>query len=439
MISLPPPESEGGYASQLPESPSDRTKEDELGSMSISDGFESEEDVVELAPSDRKPILAESRKGIRRVSSIQTHRSKWSTLDRLKALMRHGSNSEADFDHLSIPIERPTGKHPRKASTSISSQQSLGRQWPRLDQRIPLIRLHPPQQSPPQHPSGSQQSAPKAPAPAHLSSSTIGGSAGTKIPLQALPTAVAASRVKPPSPPVEEKYLLLCMHESEHLVVRDDVRVTNINYDQQMFQSIEAQYTCRRKKLRLTALKAWLGIKRPLGLSFVKASQARFILRTLVANHSQFDFVEETEVSNLQAPKLPPRRVTFYDFAPRDQPLPRYDNGAMMHRYNNPTHCGASTKIFEQIPKRKERKPIPGTAPDMYTGWGLYLIDGPDMGRLARVAIAVYVLSFLASFIFGLVWSLASPDTYKSVGDAWTTASYIFTAGAAPIGILALI
>lgn len=73
----------------------------------------------------------------------------------------------------------------------------------------------------------------------------------------------------------------------------------------------------------------------------------------------------------------------------------------------------------------------------MYTGWGLYLIDGPNMGRLARVAIAVDVLSFLTSFIFGLVWSLASPD--KSVGDAWTTASYIFAAGSAPIGILALL
>lgn len=142
-------------------------------------------------------------------------------------------------------------------------------------------------------------------------------------------------------------------------------------------------------------------------------------------------------MSNLQAPKLLPRRVTFYDFTPRDQPLPRYDNGAMTHRYNYPTHCGGSTKIFEQIPKRKERKPIPGTAPDMYTGWGLYLIDGPNMGRLARVAIAVDVLSFLTSFIFGLVWLLASPD--KSVGDAWTTASYIFAAGSAPIGILALL
>jgi hypothetical protein len=89
------------------------------------------------------------------------------------------------------------------------------------------------------------------------------------------------------------------------------------------------------------------------------------------------------------------------------------------------------------MPKRKERKPDPGRAPDMFTGWGLYLTDGPDFRRLVRSAIAIYGMSFIASFTFGLVWSLASPD--KSVGDAWTTAAYISTTGLAAIGILAIV
>lgn len=73
----------------------------------------------------------------------------------------------------------------------------------------------------------------------------------------------------------------------------------------------------------------------------------------------------------------------------------------------------------------------------MFTGWGLYLMDGVDTRRLARVAVAILVVSIVASFVFGLVWSLASPD--KSVGDAWTTAAYIASTGFASIAVLALL
>jgi hypothetical protein len=109
----------------------------------------------------------------------------------------------------------------------------------------------------------------------------------------------------------------------------------------------------------------------------------------------------------------------------------------MMHRYWNPGVCEDTKMFFEQMPKRKDERPTPGVAPDMFTGWGMYLLDGPDVHRLIRTAIAIYSISFIASFTFGLVWSLASKD--KSVGDAWTTAAYISTTGLAAMGILAVV
>lgn len=175
---------------------------------------------------------------------------------------------QEDFGSVSIPDAIGPGQD--------DFELALSNRKPILpDQLRPSIRQNSPQASPPPHASGPQQGTPKAPVPTHLSPSAVSGGSGPKIPLQTLQPVGATPGVRPPLPPVEEKYLLLCMHESEHLVVRDDVKVTNINYDQRMFQSIKAEYTRRRQKLRLTALKAWLGIKRPLGLSFVKASQTR--------------------------------------------------------------------------------------------------------------------------------------------------------------------
>ena len=147
--------------------------------------------------------------------------------------------------------------------------------------KLPLLELKPyrsrPQQSAPQQnstpQSTSQQSTPQAPKPAYLPPSSTGGGIGANTPVQPLPSiGIATGPPPPPNPPRVPKYLLLCMRESEHLVTREDVDVSRLTYDQQVFRRIAAEYRSKRRKLRLGRLKAWLGVQRLLTISFVKVS-----------------------------------------------------------------------------------------------------------------------------------------------------------------------
>jgi hypothetical protein len=142
-------------------------------------------------------------------------------------------------------------------------------------------------------------------------------------------------------------------------------------------------------------------------------------------------------MKRLQAPKLPPSFARHYDLKPRIFPIPPYDSAAMMHRYENPAHCRTSTEIFSQFPKRKDRLPIRGTAPDMYTGWGLHIIEGVDLRRVFKLGVAALALSFVASLVFGIAWSLSGPN--REIGDAFTIAGWIVGSGTATLAILAVV
>jgi hypothetical protein len=147
--------------------------------------------------------------------------------------------------------------------------------------KLPALKSEPyrtrPQQSAPQQSSTqqstSQQSNPQAPPPAYLPPSSTGGGIVANTPLQPLPSIGIATGPPPPPPPRPDlKYLLLCMRESEHLVAREDVDVSTLTYDQQVFRRIATEYRSKRRKLRLGRLKAWLGVQRLLTISFVKVS-----------------------------------------------------------------------------------------------------------------------------------------------------------------------
>lgn len=113
----------------------------------------------------------------------------------------------------------------------------------------------------------------------------------------------------------------------------------------------------------------------------------------------QFILRQRFEVDGLE-PGMPPVTEKHYVCDPRcPDRTPAISNDFLMHRFNTPTHFSQDKICFDQIPKRINERPTPGIAPDLHTGWGIYLEEGLDSHRICLLLLT----GFVSSGMFGLI------------------------------------
>lgn len=88
-----------------------------------------------------------------------------------------------------------------------------------------------------------------------------------------------------------------------------------------------------------------------------------------------------------------------------------------MHRFHHPEECEEDILCLNQIPKRVNVRPTPGSPPDLDTAWGMHLEEGLDIERI----VIVVLVGFVSSLAFGIVWATVK----KSVQDGFSVAGYI--------------
>ncbi|KAF4628030.1 hypothetical protein G7Y89_g10120 [Cudoniella acicularis] len=200
------------------------------------------------------------------------------------------------------------------------------------------------------------------------------------------------------SSPVTADYVLLCINDSKFLITRDDLDLTAVVSDQQLFKCFRTRYFSRRNWIQRA-----LSLKSLQNIIFVK-----------------FTLHENQEVDGLQPNQLPFTTDRHYSFDPRPPGLvPPFSSRFLKHRFKNPGWCRDSTVCLNQLPKRIERRPERGLPPDMFTGWGLYLQDDFSVRRICFWGL----LGFIISLTFGISWSVK----YGSISDGFAVAACILS------------
>lgn len=137
------------------------------------------------------------------------------------------------------------------------------------------------------------------------------------------------------------------------------------------------------------------------------------------ADHNKFALREQHEVDCLQPDQLPPLTASHYEFHERTPGrVPPISSEFLMHRFLSPSGCRSSTICLQQFPKRTGQAPVLGQAPDIFTGWGIYLQDGWSGERVCFWSFGVFILSLS----FGIIWSVTHRN---SIQDAFTVATYM--------------
>lgn len=125
-------------------------------------------------------------------------------------------------------------------------------------------------------------------------------------------------------------------------------------------------------------------------------------------------------VGNYVANSIPPikevleRRYTFSPCPPRIGGVPIQPH-IFMHSFSNPgDHTGALA--VHQLPKKVGRKLACLTQPTNYSdlpyGWGIYIIEGVNLGLLA----ALIAFSLLCAFLIAVCWSALKTDVQGGMG-----------------------
>jgi len=220
-------------------------------------------------------------------------------------------------------------------------------------------------------------------------------------------------------------FILVCSKDDKWLTTWKDLEVSKILSDQELFNILRREYYFRKGRLkRLLSLKALCSIV------FVKVCRDIHVCHEVrwFTDNNKFALREQHEADCIQPDQLPPLSEQHYDFHERiPGHIPPIGSDFLMHRFSDPCKCRNNTLCLKQFPKRVGQAPVLGQAPDMFTGWGIYLKDGWSGEKLCIWSFGLFVFSL----IFGIVWS----TTHKAaIQDAFAIASYILGALASGLG-----
>jgi hypothetical protein len=110
-----------------------------------------------------------------------------------------------------------------------------------------------------------------------------------------------------------------------------------------------------------------------------------------------------------------------YQYAPAPPATsPPYLPDYLLHLFDSP-FCIDETEeeIFERLPKRTKGE-LAGTRSQRAKGWGIYYEEGLDQ---LKIALLVFVVIFVASLLFGILWAVLKKDVQGAFGvAAWWVA-----------------
>ncbi|KAI8943819.1 hypothetical protein NX059_001792 [Plenodomus lindquistii] len=208
---------------------------------------------------------------------------------------------------------------------------------------------------------------------------------------------------------IPEDFILLCVQVQKYFIRRHDLAVPQMWRDKHLFTAFRNEYL---------ATSRWMYRR----FSLYTVQRIKFV---------KFKLLQRYEIDALE-PGLPPITESHYAYDPRPPGLvPPIGNNILMHRFNSPKECYTDDICLKQIPKRINERPTPGLAPDLHTGWGMYLEEGLDMERICALLLAVFV----TSGIFGLIWGICR----RSLQDGFTVAGFIASGEAVAVAGLQLL
>jgi hypothetical protein len=129
---------------------------------------------------------------------------------------------------------------------------------------------------------------------------------------------------------------------------------------------------------------------------------------------------------------MPSLVEAHYAYDPRPPGrIPALGSDFLMHRFNSPKACYHDDICLNQIPKRINEPPTPGIAPDLYTGWGLFLEEGLDPDRICILLLT----GFVSSMTFGIVWGICK----GSLQDGFAVAGFLASSEAVAVATVQLL
>lgn len=99
---------------------------------------------------------------------------------------------------------------------------------------------------------------------------------------------------------------------------------------------------------------------------------------------------------------------------------PPYVPDYLLHLFESPSCIDECEKeIFERLPKRTKGELL-GKPDQRAKGWGIFYEEGWD---LLKIGWLVFLVIFLGSFLFGVLWAVLKKDTQGAFGIAawWVT------------------
>jgi hypothetical protein len=220
----------------------------------------------------------------------------------------------------------------------------------------------------------------------------------------------ALPKVKPSAQPrndiTQSDYLLLCIKESKYTTAMSSLRIGDIKSDLELFEAIRGIFMSRR--LKILQFLSLTTVKR---IDFVKF---------LLCESSLADCIKRNQ--------LPPKKVEFYAFDPR-QPrvIPPIGTEFLLHRFHRPECGDGKDRCLKQFPKRLNRRPQHGQPPDYDVVWGLHIVEGPHFATVITWHIAV---AAFGSLLFGVLYWYFERD----ISGAFTVSAYMTSLTSLAIG-----
>ncbi|KAK5631153.1 hypothetical protein RRF57_006868 [Xylaria bambusicola] len=216
-------------------------------------------------------------------------------------------------------------------------------------------------------------------------------------------------------------HLMLCIGKGQELPTFYQASVSNVSNDEQLFQFLRTQYW------KLRNLPSW----------FTFRCVKRLSLTQFEVDANDFAMLDPNDgTCNPQCTCLPPvGRITGNEYccspAP-ETPLPSHPaiSPKVLTHYFKKMHAfkKLQTKIYKQLPKRTSKLDHAGPD-DTRIAWGIHFEEGWHW----RTVYFLVFLSTSCSLAFGVAWAVVK----KSIGDAFTAASFGATICSALIALLA--
>ncbi|KAI0471967.1 hypothetical protein GGR56DRAFT_656319 [Xylariaceae sp. FL0804] len=229
-----------------------------------------------------------------------------------------------------------------------------------------------------------------------VGSLTSEGSAGNDS--QPVANLQSPDPIQPALPPSLKRYFLVCVNTGPHQIRLAQIDVTHIHNDQSLYGLVWESYKGMRGSLFNNRLMV------PTTVSYVKFE--------LVHKHSTGEHVGNYEKDSIPTIKeVMGQEYTFSPCPPRVGLLPIQQH-IFMHSLLNPGDHTGSLAI-QRLPKKlKERLSVTAGSTTSPLGWGVYIIEGPDMFLVSMLlAITMFFVLSLVS-----IWSVLKDDVQGGTG-----------------------